>query len=138
VLHPLGGADIILPEQHNLSNSGQYHWVTTPIFAPDGKTLAYVEFSSDSQDPYDRHSALYTVKISSSGSQLKPGKPTLVAVTTANLLELGPWLNATIVTLYGDGTLYALDVQSGSLAALTHPTSTEYLRILGVVGTSVP
>jgi hypothetical protein len=128
----LGNAQVILPEQHNLSNSAQYHWVTTPIFSPDGHTLAYVEFSSDSQPPYDRHSALYTVKISGSGNQLQASRPELVATSITYLLELGPWLNSHVVTMYGDGAIYALDVQSGSLTALVQPGS--YLRILGITG----
>jgi hypothetical protein len=124
-------AQVILPEQHNLSNSAQYHWVTTPVFSPNGDTLAYVEFSSDSQPPYDRYSALYTVSINSSGGQLEVNKPQLVAVSTAGLLELGPWLNSDMVTVYGDSVIYVFDVQDGSLAILNH--SSEYLRILGII-----
>jgi len=101
---------VVLPEQDNLSNSAQYHWVTTPIFSPDTHTLAYVEFSSDQQEPYDRHSSIYTVKISGSGAQLRVGKPQLLATTTSQLVELGPWYNNQIVTFYADGTLYPLDV----------------------------
>ncbi len=127
----LGDASVVLSEQHNLANNAQYHWVTTPVFSPDGGTLAYIEFSSDAQDPYDRHSALYTVGLSGAGNQMQIGKPALVAVSTANLLELGPWLNSHIVTLYGDGMLYALDIQSGALTLLAHPGG--YLRILGVI-----
>ncbi len=40
----IGQTQVVLPEQDNLSNSAQYHWVTTPIFSPDAHTLAYVEF----------------------------------------------------------------------------------------------
>ncbi|HLX58210.1 MAG TPA: hypothetical protein VKR83_14410, partial [Ktedonobacteraceae bacterium] len=89
----LGNTQIVLPEQDNLSNSAQYHWVTTPIFSPDAHTLAYVEFSSDEQEPYDRHSAIYTVQISGSGSQLRASKPQLLATSTGQLVELGPWYN---------------------------------------------
>src|SRR5260370_796449 len=77
----LGASQVILPEQDNLSNTAQYHWVTTPVFSPDAHTLAYVEFSIDSQDPYDRHSALYTVQIIGSGAHLHPGKPNLIATS---------------------------------------------------------
>ena len=122
---------VILPEQHDLPNSAQYHWVTTPTFSPDGSTLAYVEFASDSQPPYDRYNALYTVKISNSGNQLQVSKPNLVATSTVSLLELGPWLNSHIVTVYGDGGLYALDVQNGSMTTLAQPGG--YLRVLGVL-----
>jgi hypothetical protein len=122
----------ILPAQKNLANSAQYSWVTTPTFSPDGTTLAYVEFSSDAQEPYDRYSALYTVQITASNSQLQVGKPQLVATSLTRLLELGPWFNSHVVTLYGDGALYALDIQSGSLTQVTQPGG--YLRILGIIG----
>ena len=128
-----GNSQVVLPRQKNPANSGQDHWVTTPTFSPDGHTLAYVEFSSDTQDPYDRHSALYTVQINSSGSQIQAGHPQLVATSTARLFELGPWLNSHVITMYGDGSLYALDVQSGAMTTLAQPGG--YLRLLAVVGT---
>lgn len=128
----IGQTQIVLPEQDNLSNSAQYHWVTTPIFSPDTHTLAYVEFSSDQQEPYDRHSAIYTVQISGSGAQLRVGKPQLLATTTSQLVELGPWYNNHILTFYADGTLYALDTQSGSFTNFAQPSS--YARIVAVVG----
>jgi hypothetical protein len=128
----IGITQVVLPEQDNLSNSAQYHWVTTPIFSPDTHTLAYVEFSSDQQEPYDRHSAIYTVQISGSGAQLRVGKPQLLATTTSQLVELGPWYNSHVLTFYADGTLYALDTQSGSLTIFAQPSS--YARIVAVVG----
>lgn len=131
-----GASQVILAEQDNLSNSAQYHWVTTPIFSPDAHTLAYVEFSSDSQEPYDRHNALYTVQISGSGTHLHAGKPQLVATSTDLLVELGPWFNNHIITFYGDGILYAMDIQSGALTSLAQPGT--YARILGVAGPQFP
>ena len=131
-LPAIGKTQVVLPEQDNLSNSAQYHWVTTPIFSPDAHTLAYVEFSSDQQEPYDRHSAIYTVQISGSGAQLRVDKPQLLATTTSQLVELGPWYNNHILTFYADGTLYALDTQSGSLTNFAQPSS--YARIVAVVG----
>jgi hypothetical protein len=128
----IGKTQTVLPEQDNLNNSAQYHWVTTPIFSPDAHTLAYVEFSSDEQEPYDRHSAIYTVQISGSGAQLHVSKPQLLATTTSQLVELGPWYNNHILTFYADGTLYALDTQSGSLTNFAQPSS--YARIVAVVG----
>jgi len=127
-----GKTQIVLPEQDNLSNSAQYHWVTTPIFSPDARTLAYVEFSSDGQEPYDRHSAIYTAQVSGSGAQLRISKPQLLATSTDQLVELGPWYNNHILTFYADGTLYALDMQSGSLTNFAQPSS--YARIVAVVG----
>ncbi len=127
-----GNSQVVLPEQDNLSNTAQYHWVTTPVFSPDTHTLAYVEFSSDQQEPYDRHSAIYTVQISGSGAHLRASKPQLLATTTNQLVELGPWYNNHILTFYADGSLYALDISSGSLAVFAQPSS--YARIVAVVG----
>ena len=133
----LGTSQVILPVQRSLANSAQYRWVTTPTFSPDGSTLAYVEFSSGAQDPYDRYSALYTVQVSGSGTNLQVGKPQLVATATTKLFELGPWLNSHVVTMYGDGALYALDVQSGSQTLLAQPGGDNYLRIIGTIGTGL-
>lgn len=127
-----GLSQVLLPEQDNLSNSAQYHWVTTPIFSPDAHTLAYVEFSSDAQDPYDRDSALYTVQISGSGTSLHAAKPRLLATSTDRLVELGAWFNNHIITFYGDGTLYAMDIQNGALTTIARPGT--YARIIAVVG----
>ncbi len=129
----LGSAQVALPGQAQQANNALYRWVTTPTFSPDGHTLAYVEFSSDSQDPYDRHSALYTVQINGSGAQLQVGHPQLVATSTSRLLELGSWLNSHVVTMYGDGAIYALDVQSGALTTVNQTGG--YARILAVIGT---
>lgn len=125
-------SQIILPEQHNLTNTAQYHWVTTPTFAPDGHTLAYVEFSSDAQDPYDRHNALYTVQISGSGARLSVSTPKLIATSTTDMLETGVWLDGHTLTMYGDGALYAIDIQSNALIKLAQVG--EYARVIAVVG----
>ncbi|MEO7020092.1 MAG: hypothetical protein ABI234_08085 [Ktedonobacteraceae bacterium] len=129
----LGTVQEALPEQSQKANNALNRWVTTPTFSPDGQTLAYIEFSSDSQSPYDRHSALYTVQVSGSGTTLQVGPPQVIASSASRLLELGPWLNSHVVTLYGDGKLYALDVQSGALTTMSQTGS--YARILGVIGT---
>lgn len=129
----LGASQTVLPAPKNLANSAQNHWVTTPTFSPDGHTLAYVEFSSDPQDPYDRHSALYTVQVSGSGAQPQIGHPQLLVTSTAKLFELGPWLNSHVITMYGDNAIYAFDTQSGALAMLVQGGG--YLRILATVGT---
>jgi hypothetical protein len=128
----LGASQVVLAGQNNLSNSAQYHWVTTPVFAPDAHTLAYVEFSSDSQGPYDRHSALYTVQISGSGTHLHAGKPRLIATSTELLMELGAWFNNHIITFYADGSLYAMDLQTNALTTLAQPGT--YARIVAVIG----
>jgi hypothetical protein len=128
----LSSEQIILPEQDDLSNSAQYHWVTTPVFSPDARTLAYVEFSSDAQPPYERHSALYTVSFTGSGSYLSAGEPKLLATSSSQLVELGPWLSNHVLTIYADGAFYALDIQTGSMAVLAQPNG--YAAIVGVAG----
>ena len=131
----LGKSQVVLSEQHDLSNTADYHWVTTPIFSPDAHTLAYVEFSSDAQEPYDRHSAIYTVQLSGSGTHLTTARPVLVATSTARLLELGPWFNNHILTFYGDGILYAFDIKTGALTTLVNAGT--YARIIAVVGSGL-
>jgi hypothetical protein len=129
-----GASQVVLKSQKNQANSPLASWVTTPAFSPDGQTLAYVEFSTDTQAPYDRHSALYIVQITGSGDTLKVSRPQLVTISTARLFELGPWLNSHVITLYGDGAIYALDIQSGALTTLVQGGSNHYLRTLGTVG----
>jgi hypothetical protein len=131
----LSNSQVVLAGRSNLAAGAQNRWVTTPTFSPDGHTLAYVEFSSDTQDPYDRHSAVYTVQIGGSGTNVQIGHLQLISTTTTRLLELGPWLNSHVVTMYGDGSIYALDVQSGALTSLGHPGG--YVRILAVMGTGL-
>jgi hypothetical protein len=126
------GSQVALPEQHELSNSADYHWVTTPIFTWDGHTLIYVEFSNEIQAPFDRSSAIFMVQISGSGKSLHVSKPQLLATSNALLVELGTWLNSHTMTLYADGTLYAWDIHSGAVAPIVQ-TGT-YARIIAVVG----
>lgn len=122
----------VLPEQYNLSNSAAYHWVTTPSFSPDGRTLIYVEFSSDVELPFDRHNAFYTVQISGAGSHTYVSEPQLLATSTSLFTELGPWLNNRILTFYGDGSIYALDVHTKALTTIAHVGA--YARIIAIVG----
>ncbi|GAC1644373.1 MAG: hypothetical protein NVS4B12_09420 [Ktedonobacteraceae bacterium] len=121
----------ILSEQHDLTNSAEYHWVTTPLFSPDGHTLVYVVFSSDAQTPFDRHNAVYVVHITGSGAQLKVGKPQLLATSTDRFIELGTWLNDSILTFYSDGTLYAMDITNGAVTTIMQTTA--YTRVVAVV-----
>jgi hypothetical protein len=131
----LDSSQVVLAQRGNLVAGAQSRWITTPIFSPDGHTLAYVEFSSDTQDPYDRHSAVYALQIDGSSSPIQVGHPRLVATSTTRLLELGPWLNSHVVTMYGDGSIYALDVLNGALTSLGHPGG--YVRILAAIGTGL-
>jgi hypothetical protein len=129
---PTGSSQTVLEKQDDLSNIAQYHWVTTPLFSPDAHTLAYIEFSSDSQDPYDRHSALYTVQISGSGTHIHASKPKLIATSIERLMELGAWINSHIITFYSDGSLYALDVQMNALTTLVQTNT--YANVVAVIG----
>jgi len=128
----LGPTQVILPEQHNLGNSADYHWVTTPTFTPDGHAIIYVEFNSDSQAPYDRTSAIFEAQINGSGKSLSVGIPHPLATSSAQLLELGPWFNNHVLTFYSDNSLYAVDIQTGATAFIVH-TGT-YARIIAVTG----
>ena len=92
----------------------------------------YIEFSTQSQSPYDRTSALFMATISGSGKQLRVGKAQLMATTNARLLELGVWFNGNILTLYGDGTLYAMDIGNGAVATIAQTGA--YARVIAVTG----
>jgi Tol biopolymer transport system component len=118
------------------SNIASVRWVTTPMFSPDGHTLAYIAFSSDDYGPFGRHSALYTTQFSDADQQLQAGKPQLLATATTHFIELGPWLNDHQLTFYSDGSLYAVDTSAGKVAAITSTGGT-YTRIVGVVDRSI-
>jgi hypothetical protein len=127
---------VILPAQSNLSNTADYHWVSTPVFSPDGHTLAYLEFSSEAQAPFDRYYAVYSVQVKNGRSGIQVGKPQLVATSLANFVELGAWMNSHIVTFYSNNTIYALDILTGSITTITQTTA--YARSITVVGPGQP
>lgn len=124
----MSASQVVLPEQHNLNNTAAYHWVTTPLFTPDEHTLVYVEFSSDAQDPYDRHNAIYTVQLTGSATHLHASEPLLLATSTEYLIELGAWINDSILTFYSDDMLYAMDIRSGAVTTLAQTAG--YARIV--------
>lgn len=126
----MGAPQEIVAAQHDLSNGANYHWITTPLFSADGHTLVYVEFSNDSQPPFTRHSALYTVRLSNSSSHLTIQKPQLLATANVPYIELGTWLSSSILTFYADQTLYALDITNGAIAPLVQ--SKTYARAIAV------
>jgi hypothetical protein len=132
--HPLAmsTSQVLLAEQHELANSAAYHWVTTPVFTVDGHAVIYVEFSTQTQPPYDRTSALFMATISGSGKQLRVGSAQLMATSNVKLLELGAWLSNHILTFYGDGKLYAVDILSGAVATIAQ--TGVYARVIAVVG----
>jgi hypothetical protein len=55
-----------------------------------------------------------------------------MATTNAQLLELGVWFNGNILTLYADGTLYAMDIRNGTVATIAQTGA--YARIIAVAG----
>jgi hypothetical protein len=116
----LGTPQVILPTQNNPSLPFDgYHWVNTPRFSSDGNALVYVQFSSASHVPFSRYNAVYTAPVHSqvlanpNRSQAK-----LLATATTGYIELGCWLNSTIVSFYAGGSLYALDIHSGAIAKI--------------------
>jgi hypothetical protein len=127
----LNDQQLILADQKEQSNIGNYRWVTTPTFAPGGTMLVYVVFSVDGQGPYQRYSSLYTVQVNGSGAQMSAGKPQLLATANTRVMELGPWFNDHIVTFYADGWIYALDTQNNTIARITSTQS--YAHIVGII-----
>jgi hypothetical protein len=121
----------LMPSQRLRSNSAEYHWVTTPTFSPDAHTLIYVLFSSDSVEPYARHNSFY---LSTFADASKPhaSKPELLASSSADFIELGPWLNNRLLSLYADGGIYLLDTQTNGLTKVG-VVSGNYTRIIGVM-----
>ncbi len=128
---PLSTSHVVLAEQHDLNNSGTYHWVTTPLFSPDGHTLVYIVFSSDAQVPFARHSAVYTVQVSGSGAKLHTSKPQLLATSSSLFMELGVWLNDHVVTFYADDAMYVLDINSGAVTQVAMMGA--YARAVAIV-----
>jgi len=123
---------VVLPEQRYTPNFAAYHWVMSPRFSPDGKTLIYVLFSSDAQAPFARHSALYTVHLDGTGAAIRADKPQLLVTSWSRFVEPGPWLNNDILTFYADNAVYAIDTQTGATALLAHLTT--YGHVVAVTG----
>ncbi len=115
----------IVPPQANIHSFSAYHWITTPVFSADNKTLAYIQFSSDDVGPYDRHSTLYIA--STDGSR----PPQVVANFSARLVELGTWLDSHTLLLYADKGIYAIDTQTAAISLLA--AVPDYSRIVGLV-----
>jgi hypothetical protein len=124
-------SQVILPQQNSLKSNTENRWVMSPQPSPDGHTLVYIVFSNDTEDPFDRHSSLYTVQVNGSGTQLQVSKPELFSPSTSLYVELGPWLDNHILTFYADNSLYAVDMQSKAIATVAHTKG--YARIVAVV-----
>jgi hypothetical protein len=63
---------------------------------------------------------------------LRVSQAQLLATSNVRLLELGAWFDNHILTVYGDGSLYAIDIQSGAVATIVQTGA--YARIIAVVG----
>jgi hypothetical protein len=119
---------LVAPPPDGVSAS-LYSWIVTPESSPNGATIAYVQFTTDTQVPYDRHNAVYVVPTTG-------GQPQLVATFTAKLVELGGWINQDLLAVYADGGIWALDVHTGAVTLIT-PTP-GFARILGIVSGPAP
>lgn len=114
----------IVSPQTNVRTFSGYHWITTPVFSPDNQSIAYIQFSSDDTGPYDRHSSLYVAATTG-------GTPKVVANFSAQLVELGSWLDSHTLLLYADGGIYAIDTQTAAISLLAVVPS--YAQIVGVI-----
>jgi hypothetical protein len=114
---------ILVPAQTNVRNFSSYHWITTPVFSSDNRSIAYIQFSSDDTGPYDRHSALYVAPTNGKSA------PKVVANFSARLVELGSWLDSHTLLLYADRGIYAIDTQTAAISLLAVVPS--YSRIVG-------
>jgi hypothetical protein len=124
----LGKSQVLLPDQGDLTNEQSYHWVDTPEFSPDGQTLAYIEFSVSNQPDFPRQFAIYTYDLH---DQTKTSTPHLLVTGSARYMELGGWLDNSVVTFYADNTLYALDVQNQTATTLV--ATGAYAHIVSII-----
>lgn len=115
----------IVAPQTNVQRFSAYHWIATPIFSPDNRSIAYIQFSSDDNGPYDRHSALYVAPTNGKS------QPVVVANFSARLVELGSWLDSHTLLLYADNGIYAIDTQTAAISLLA--VVRQYSRIVGLV-----
>ncbi len=115
----------IVSPQTNVHSFSAYHWITTPTFSPDNQSIAYIQFSSDDTGPYDRHSSLYVAPTKGSGA------PKVVANFSAQLVELGIWLDSHTLLLYADTGIYAIDTRTAAISLLS--VVQNYSRIVGVI-----
>jgi hypothetical protein len=115
----------IVSPQTNVHSFSVYHWITTPTFSPDNQSIAYIQFSSDDIGPYDRHSSLYIASTKGSGA------PKAVANFSAQLVELGSWLDSHTLLLYADKCIYALDTRTAAISLVS--VVQNYSRIVGLV-----
>ena len=120
----------LLPESGAVETFA-YHWVMTPRFSPDGRTLVYLEFTGNLYAPFIRNTKIYTVNIDSSGTEVALGSPRLLATGESGYSELGDWLDEHQLTLYANGGIYALDSQYRILKKIVQ--TNEYVQIVATV-----
>jgi hypothetical protein len=121
----LNSAVTLVPQQGNVPTFSSYHWITTPVFSPDGHTLAYIQFSADDSGPYDRHNTLYIADTTGINT------PVVVANFNTLLVELGGWLDSHTLILYSDNGIYALNVNTSAISLLA--ATFNYSHIIGLV-----
>ena len=131
----LASSQVIVPGQRLLRPGALatsiYHWIITPHFSPDGRLLAYLEFTSNLDAPFTRKTKIYTVDIDSSGTQVALGSPQLLGVGESGYSELGDWLDEHQITLYVNNGIYALDFQHKKSAKIVQ--TKEYAQIIATV-----
>ncbi len=119
-----------LPEPED-ATTFSYHWIITPQFSLDGRTLAYLEFTGSLYAPFTRDTKIYAVDIDNSGAQVALGSPKLIGIGQAGYAELGDWLNEHQITLYTNNGIYALDTQYKKLIKIVQ--TNEYAQIIATV-----
>ena len=126
----LSSAVTLVPQQGNVPTFSSYHWITTPVFSPDGHTLAYIQFSADDSGPYDRHNTLYIADTAGING------PVVVANFNTLLVELGGWLDNHTLILYSDNGIYGLDINTSAISLLA--ATFNYSHIIGLVTLTEP
>ncbi len=108
-----------------------YYWITTPRFSPNGRTLAYLKFTSDAHAPFARESKVYTLSVDGSEAQSVIGLPTLLATSHSGYVELGEWLDEHYLTLYDSGGIYSLNTDTKKLTKVVQTEG--YAQIVATV-----
>ena len=108
-----------------------YHWIMTPRFSQNGRTLAYLEFTSDVNAPFTRKITIYTISMDNSEARGTPSSPTLLATSDHGYAELGDWLDDRYLTLYNNNGIYSLNVNNKGLTEIVQTEG--YAQIIATV-----
>jgi hypothetical protein len=129
----LTSSQVIVPGQSPIGPdaiaTSAYHWIMTPRFSPNGRTLAYLEFTSNVKAPFTRESKIYT--ISTDNSQGTLSSPVLLATSDLGYAELGDWLDDRYLTLYSNNRIYSLNINNKGLAEIIQTEG--YVQIVATV-----